>query len=59
MLQNIEWSTDKVLQQTMSQADQLHMQVAPLHTLPTLQDIDTVEVSLTWNCTTDIADLGI
>lgn len=46
MLQNIEWSTDKVLQQTMRQAQQLNMRIAPIHTLPTLQDIDTVQVSL-------------
>ena len=45
VLQNIEWSTDKVLQQTLRQAEQLHLQVAPRDTLPTLQDIDTVEVS--------------
>ena len=45
VLQNVEWSTDKVLQQTLRQAEQLHLHVAPRNTLPTLQDIDTVEVS--------------
>ena len=45
-VQNVQWSTDKVLQQTLAQAEQLHLNVAPMHTLPTLQDIDTVEVSV-------------
>lgn len=45
-VQNVQWSTNKVLQQTLAQAEQLHLNVAPMHTLPTLQDIDTVEVSV-------------
>ena len=43
-MQNIKWSTDQVLQQTLEQARKLKLRVAPLHTLPTLQDIDTLQV---------------
>ena len=45
-MQDVQWSTDKVLQQTLAQAEQLHLKVAPLDTLPTLRDIDTLQVSV-------------
>lgn len=40
-LQGIAWSTDSVFQQTMHKAKELQLQA---YTLPTLQDIDTMQV---------------
>ena len=44
LLQGIHWSTDTVFQQTMHKAKALCLAVAPEDTLPTLQDIDNVQV---------------
>ena len=44
MLQDIEWSSDKVLKQTLTHAKRLQLDVAPMDTLMTLHDIDTVQV---------------
>ena len=43
--QGIEWSSDKVLMQTLQKAKTLHLTVAPIDSLPTLHDIDTLQVS--------------
>ncbi|KAA6420145.1 MAG: hypothetical protein FRX49_09808 [Trebouxia sp. A1-2] len=43
LFEGIEWSSDKVLQQTLQQAKALQLNVAPLDTLPTLEDIDTLQ----------------
>ena len=42
--QGIEWSTGSVLTETLARASAAGLTVAPLHTLPTLRDIDVAEV---------------
>ena len=46
-LQGIEWSTDTVFQQTLQNADELELQAC---ILPTLQDIDTIQVCTQSDC---------
>ena len=43
--QGIKWSTSTVLQETLQQARATGLDCAPTATLPTLQDIDTIQVS--------------
>lgn len=44
-VQGVDWSTELVLQQTLEQAERLTVNCAPVQTLPTLQDIDTLQAS--------------
>lgn len=48
LFEGIEWSSDKVLQQTLRQVKVLQLDVAPLDTLPTLRDIDTLQDLERW-----------
>lgn len=42
--QGIQWSTESVLENSVKQAQACGLRVAPIDTLPTLQDIDVIEV---------------
>lgn len=48
LFDGIEWSTETVCQQQLQRAQALGLQVAPLGTLPTLRDIDTVDDLQAW-----------
>ena len=47
-LQGIEWSTPTVLAANLANAQRLALRVAPLDTLPTLPDVDTLEDLQRW-----------
>lgn len=46
LFRGMEWSTSSVLRETVARAEAAGLRLAPLATLPTLQDIDDVEVRL-------------
>eukprot|EP00798_Chlamydomonas_sp_ICE-L_P012744 gene12744-15993_t len=48
LFEDIEWSTPNVLAATLSRAAAIGLSVAPLDTLPRLQDIDTAEDLRSW-----------
>lgn len=44
LFEGIEWSTGSVLRDTLERAARAHISMAPIATLPTLQDIDDIQV---------------
>jgi glycosyltransferase A (GT-A) superfamily protein (DUF2064 family) len=48
LFERIEWSTSRVLKQTLQRASESGLSVAPGATLPTLADIDTVQDVRAW-----------
>jgi hypothetical protein len=48
IFQGVTWSTSQVLQQQVAAAEACGLTLAPLDTLPTLQDIDVMQDAVTW-----------
>ncbi|GAX83437.1 hypothetical protein CEUSTIGMA_g10862.t1 [Chlamydomonas eustigma] len=48
LFQGISWSTSTVLKDSLVKASTVHLSVAPLDTLPTLIDVDTIEDLKCW-----------
>jgi glycosyltransferase A (GT-A) superfamily protein (DUF2064 family) len=49
LFSDIPWSTDMVLSKNMSNAEKLGLSVAPITSLPLLQDIDTEQDLREWS----------